>query len=157
VRPELDRRFLRIQGVQPRSAGETAHHGDRLGYAVAAVGAGGTCRLTHQGSRRAEAVPRSAPSVRRSPRRRRATAGVLPRSDRRRGGRMQVAATGRRALALLLRPLLQGDVSVSDRGTLRAPTADGAVVAEPPLPEAGCLLSVNRQRLRRDELLLGRP
>jgi hypothetical protein len=48
-------------------------------------------------------------------------------------------------------------VSVSDRGTLRAPTADGAVVADPPLSEVGRLLTVNRQRLCRDELLLGRP
>jgi hypothetical protein len=41
---------------------------------------------------------------------------------------------------------------------LRAPTADGAVLAEPPLAAVGRLLEVNRGRLRRPGVdLLGRP
>jgi hypothetical protein len=49
-------------------------------------------------------------------------------------------------------------VSVSAGPTLRAPAADGAVVAEPPLSTGGDLLTINRQRLRQPgPLLLGRP
>jgi len=47
---------------------------------------------------------------------------------------------------------------LSARTTLRAPARDGAVVAEPPLAEAGGLLAVNRRRLHRPgPALLGRP
>jgi hypothetical protein len=48
-------------------------------------------------------------------------------------------------------------VPVSERGTLRAPAADGEVVAEPPLHAVGDLLSANRARLQRGGHLLGRP
>jgi len=49
---------------------------------------------------------------------------------------------------------------VSERTALRAPTHDGAVVAEPPLREAGTALASNRRRLQThadNHALLGRP
>jgi hypothetical protein len=46
---------------------------------------------------------------------------------------------------------------LSGRATLRVPDRDGAVVAEPPLGEAGALLGANRRRLRQGRPLLGRP
>ena len=49
---------------------------------------------------------------------------------------------------------------MSERSVPRAPDRDGAVVAVPPLREAGALLTTNRQRLRDGAerlTLLGRP
>jgi len=49
---------------------------------------------------------------------------------------------------------------LSERTALRAPAEDGAVIAEPPLREAGAALAVNRRRLRThadNRTLLGRP
>jgi hypothetical protein len=47
---------------------------------------------------------------------------------------------------------------LSGRSDLRAPTGDGAVLAAPPLEEAGALLSANRERARRrGRRPLGRP
>jgi hypothetical protein len=60
---------------------------------------------------------------------------------------------------LLVGPV-QEDVFVSERIVLRAPAHDGAIVAEPPLREAGALLAVNRRRLHAhadSRTLLGRP
>lgn len=57
---------------------------------------------------------------------------------------------------LLVGPV-QEDLPLSERIVPRAPTHDGAVVAEPPLRAAGTLLAVNRQRLHRSGELLGLP
>ncbi len=49
---------------------------------------------------------------------------------------------------------------MNERSVLRAPAEDGAVVADPPLREAGAALAVNRQRLQNhadNRTLLGRP
>jgi hypothetical protein len=62
--------------------------------------------------------------------------------------------------AVLLVGPVQEDLSLSQRSVPRAPTRDGAVVAVPPLSEAGALLAANRQRLHAHadgRTLLGRP
>jgi hypothetical protein len=48
---------------------------------------------------------------------------------------------------LLLVGPVQEDLSLSERSVPRAPSRDGAVVAVPPLREAGTVLTTNRQRL----------
>jgi hypothetical protein len=59
---------------------------------------------------------------------------------------------------LLDQPLFQGKLPVSVGPPLRAPTADGAVLAVPPLTAVGQMLEINRGRLRRpDADVLGRP
>jgi hypothetical protein len=60
----------------------------------------------------------------------------------------------------LLVGFVQEDLLVSERTVPRAPARDGAVVAEPPLLEAGAVLAVNRRRLHvhaENRTLLGRP
>jgi hypothetical protein len=55
---------------------------------------------------------------------------------------------------------VQEDLFVNERTVPRAPARDGAVVAEPPLREAGAVLAVNRRRLHthaENRTLLGRP
>jgi hypothetical protein len=54
----------------------------------------------------------------------------------------------------------QEDLFVSERIVPRAPSRDGAVVAVPPLRDAGVVLATNRQRLHTHaahRVLLGRP
>jgi hypothetical protein len=61
---------------------------------------------------------------------------------------------------MLLVGSVQEGLSVSERTALRAPAHDGAVIAEPPLREAGAALAINRQRLQThadNHTLLGRP
>jgi hypothetical protein len=59
---------------------------------------------------------------------------------------------------LLGRLPAQGKLTVSVGAPLRAPTADGEVLAEPPLAAVGSLIGVNRARLARPNTeVLGRP
>ena len=46
----------------------------------------------------------------------------------------------------MLRRFVEGELSVIDRRRLQAPSSHGAILAEPPLAEAGRLLADNRQR-----------
>src|SRR5207245_1037423 len=115
---------LRLQGVPAGGAGEAADHGGRLGHAVATVGAGGPAKLTREGDRRAAALPRSQPGVRRRDERPGAAAGVLPRRARIRRAR-RVAGECQRAVTL------SGAVLMPPPRRFRTPTGNGEVLAVP--------------------------
>src|SRR5581483_11613129 len=101
-----------------------------------------------QGGRRAAAVPGPDPGVRRHARRRRRAAGVLPQGPRRRR-----AGLGPRVGPVGVDGGVRGELPVS-LPRLRAPAADGAVLAHPPLADLGRRIDRNRDLLSASRVII---
>src|SRR5262249_25064298 len=102
-------------------------------HAVAALGPGRAARDEGRRGPRPADLPRRVPGVRRGARRRRVPAEPLPRRLPR--GDEEGGPGGRWGLLLML------------PHSLRAPSADGALLAEPPLARGGGMLAANAERL----------